>query len=180
MAHATIRLALASVLVLGLTTTALCQTKKPKPVLSSGDAAPMFFLYDTAGKMYFLREQCGAARKPKRAIILDFFSTKCAPCKREMPHLVSLYRKHKNKGLSLVIIGFRQKSELLRPYFKKKKFQDIVVLSDLYGLISKKFGVISLPRTVVLDGKCKVRGIFDAKTKGHRKKLARTVTALLP
>jgi len=167
-------------LAAGLCASGPSRADEAKPALKHGEPAPMFFLYDTDGKMFFLREHCGPARKPKKAIIIDFFSTSCAPCKREMPHLASLYREHRDRGLSLVIVGFQQEAEVLRPYFKKNKFTDLPVLADIYGTTSKKYGVKSLPRTVVLDSKCRVKGIFDAKTKDKRKKLARTVKKLLP
>ena len=154
-----------------------CQ-RAPKP-LKRGDAAPRFFLYDTTGKMVFLKEHCGKSKNPKKAIILDFFSTDCGPCKREMPHLARLYRKNKNKGLMLVIVGFRQRSEMLKPYFKKNRLQDLLVLTDIYGVVSKKYGVKSLPRTVVLDGDCKVRELYRGETKGFRKKLKSAVAGLM-
>jgi len=172
------------VLVSGSATAGQCQTTAKKLRLQLGKKAPMFFLRDTEGKMFFLKEHCGRAREPKKVIILDFFSTVCDPCKRELPHLARLYRKYKDRKVSLVVVGYRQKSETLVPYLKTKKLTDLLVLSDLYGIVSKKYGaekarVARLPRTVVLDGGCKVRVIIDGETKAPREKLASVVKALL-
>ena len=37
--------------------------------------------------------------------MIDFWSTTCDPCMAEMPHIVQLYKKHKDKGFVVLAIS---------------------------------------------------------------------------
>ena len=38
-------------------------------------------------------------------MLIDFWSSTCEPCLAEMPHLVDLYKKHKDKGFVVLAIS---------------------------------------------------------------------------
>jgi thiol-disulfide isomerase/thioredoxin len=38
----------------------------------------------------------------KRVLAVNFWATWCAPCRKEVPHLVSLYNQHNKDGLSII------------------------------------------------------------------------------
>lgn len=48
-----------------------------------------------------------------KVVLLDFWSVKCAPCIKEMPHLKALYTKYRNQGFD--VIGLAADSDLLKP-----------------------------------------------------------------
>lgn len=60
--------------------------------------APEFTLRSLDGKNVALSDHIG-----KKVILLDFWATTCAPCLREMPHMVELYEKY--KGRDFIILG---------------------------------------------------------------------------
>ncbi len=60
--------------------------------------APEFTLRSLDGKNVALSDHLG-----KKVILLDFWATTCAPCLREMPHMVELYEKY--KGRDFIILG---------------------------------------------------------------------------
>ncbi|HAK94944.1 MAG TPA: hypothetical protein DCM87_08050 [Planctomycetes bacterium] len=55
-----------------------------------------FELKDVDGKPLALRDFRG------KAVLVDIWGTWCPPCRREVPHLVALVEKYKDKGLAVV------------------------------------------------------------------------------
>jgi len=66
---------------------------------SSAAAAPDFSLPTLDGKTARLSDYSG------KVVLIDFWSTTCDPCLAEMPHLVDLYKKHKDKGFVVLAIS---------------------------------------------------------------------------
>jgi peroxiredoxin len=67
---------------------------------SGGATAPDFTLPSLDGKNVRLSDHLG-----KDVVLIDFWSTTCDPCLVEMPHLVELYKKHKDKGFVVLAIS---------------------------------------------------------------------------
>lgn len=67
---------------------------------SSGPKAPDFSLPSLDGKTVRLSDYLG-----KEVVLIDFWSTTCDPCMVEMPHLVELYKRHKEKGFVVLAIS---------------------------------------------------------------------------
>lgn len=67
---------------------------------SKGGSAPDFTLKSTDGSTVRLSDYQG-----KSVVLIDFWSTTCDPCMVEMPHLVDLYKKHKDKGFVVLAIS---------------------------------------------------------------------------
>ena len=68
----------------------------PKPAAKG--SAPEFSLPSLDGGIVSLSDHLG-----KKVILVDFWSTTCHPCLEEMPHLVELYEKLKDKGF--IVLG---------------------------------------------------------------------------
>ncbi len=102
--------------------------------------------------MVFLRDLVGPSARPatrKKALVLDFFGTFCAPCKRELPHVIALNDKWKDKGVEVILIGFGESPEVLADFVDQNKIA-LRVLSDRYNVASKEYRVDRLPRVLVL------------------------------
>ena len=67
---------------------------------SSGPTAPDFTLPSLDGQNVRLSDYAG-----KSVVLLDFWSTTCDPCMVEMPHLVELYKQHKDQGFVVLAIS---------------------------------------------------------------------------
>jgi len=68
--------------------------------LSSGPKAPDFELPTLDGGDVRLSDHFG-----KDVVLIDFWSTTCDPCMVEMPHLVKMYKKHKDKGFVILAVS---------------------------------------------------------------------------
>jgi len=69
---------------------------KESPVLK----APDFTAKDLQGK-----EVKASELLKKGPILVDFWTTWCGPCKREMPELDKLHKKYRDRGFSVVAIS---------------------------------------------------------------------------
>jgi peroxiredoxin len=65
----------------------------------SAGSAPDFSLPTLDGKTARLSDYAG------KVVMIDFWSTTCDPCLAEMPHLVELYKKHKDKGFVILAVS---------------------------------------------------------------------------
>lgn len=66
---------------------------------ASAAPAPDFSLPTLDGKTARLSDYSG------KVVLIDFWSTTCDPCLAEMPHLVDLYKKHKDKGFVVLAVS---------------------------------------------------------------------------
>lgn len=122
-----------------------------KTPLKIGDAPPRMALPDLRG---------GTVRLPDdfrgKVLILHFWTGGCSSCKEEMPAMESLYGKYGNKGLVILAVNVGQRRDLV-----KKLVQGIgisyPVLLDTEKEVARKYDVVGVPRTYIVDRKGVVR-----------------------
>ncbi len=121
-----------------------------------GDPSPIFSLPDLQNNYIFLRDYSGEKlRKPwknktKYAIVMSFFATWCAPCKKEIPYLEKLKTEFADKKIKFFLIDVGEEREKLDGFLEKNKVS-LTVLHDRYQQTAEKFGAKSLPRLIVID-----------------------------
>ena len=69
-----------------------------------------FTLKDIAGKDILLSRYRG------QVILLDFWATWCAPCKTEIPGLVELYRKYRERGFVVLGVSVDDSVSRIKPF----------------------------------------------------------------
>ena len=99
--------------------------------------------------------------------VIDFWASWCGPCRQEMPFMLELYGKYKDKGLGIIGISLDEDSDAW-----KAATQQLNIpwpqMSDLKGwenAIAQHFCVTSIPHTIVVDqhGKILKRGLRGEK-----------------
>ena len=108
----------------------------------------------------------GEVSKSKITVI-DFWASWCGPCRQEMPFMVELYDKYKDKGLNIIGISLDEDSDAWKAATQQLNIP-WVQMSDLKGwenAIAKHFCVTSIPHTIVVDqqGKILKRGLRSEK-----------------
>ena len=123
-----------------------------RPHLKKGERAPSFEVAAMDGAVMSL-ESCKG-----KVVFLHFWSTECAPCVTEIPHIVKMHRELGDSP-GFVMLGFnldedRQKA---RDYIVKKR---LVWAQALLGSwnheLMREFCVIGIPENFLLDAQGKI------------------------
>ena len=89
-------------------------------------------------------------------VILNFFASWCAPCRREIPALELLYQRHAEQGLVVIGVGSMDGKRPLIGFVSSTGVSFPVVWDKL-GQVTAEYGVHSLPSTQFIDRQGKIR-----------------------
>jgi len=133
-------------LLLGLAVAAALSACNRHPGLQIGDPAPVVTLNDFNGKAVVLPE----AYKGK-VMLIRFWSLDCGFCDKEkLFTLESFYQKYKDRGFIPVAIN-ESRIDISDERLKKFAHLTYPMLVDEYSLVAKRFGVIGMPTTFIID-----------------------------
>jgi len=107
-------------------------------------SAPTFFLPTLSGENFFASDVYGEKAKQPKVTVMSFSASWCAPCQKEVKALDSLSVKFPKVGFYL--IDYKEKKDIVQKWNNRLKTK-IPILLDQYGLVAKKFGVISASDT---------------------------------
>ena len=84
-------------------------------------------------------------------LIINFWATWCPPCIKEIPDLLEIQEKFKEK-VKLVFISVDSSPEKVIPKFiKKNKFKNFDVYTDQQFLASKNLNIKIMPTTIIVN-----------------------------
>lgn len=125
--------------------------------LPIGSVAPDIVAKDPLGKTIKLSSLRG------KYVIIDFWASWCAPCRKEAPNMVALYKKYKSKGLE--VFGFSLDKNL--PEWQQAIMHDNLTwkhasdLREWHSAYVAAYYVQGIPYTCLLDknGKVLAKGL---------------------
>jgi peroxiredoxin len=111
----------------------------------AGDTPPDFSARDISGQTVKLSALKG------KVVLLDFWATWCPPCRVEVPHLLALQRKFRNRDFVLVSVSLDRDLQAARQ-FVKDKAMDWVHIIDLEAgrQLADLYQVEYIPSTFVI------------------------------
>ncbi|NLN77507.1 MAG: TlpA family protein disulfide reductase [Armatimonadetes bacterium] len=126
--------------------------------LSAGTKAPDFTLQTLDGKKFTLADNFKA---PGKVVLLDIWATWCPPCRAEIPHLVKLQNKYKDKAVVFVGVAVDDKKADVASFSKKNKINYTVCADEKGKTISSKYQVRGIPATYIIDKKGVIRYVHS-------------------
>ena len=138
---------------------------------SGGDTLPPIDLPDAEGRVWSNRDLEG------KAVLLNFWATWCAPCRREMPIFEEMQRTYGSRGFTVLAVSVdREGWDVVRPYIDDLEPSYPVFVAD--ESVEREFGKIKgLPTTFFV----RRDGTIDTKHVGglSRSRIVRHIETLL-
>jgi thiol-disulfide isomerase/thioredoxin len=116
---------------------------------------PEITLADRDGKLRSLSEWDG------KALVINFWATWCAPCRREIPMLNALAGENRDRGVEVIGIAVDFREDVLQ-FLQKMPIDYTVLIGEQEGMdAARAFGVdtIGLPFTAFTDSKGRIATI---------------------
>ncbi len=142
---------------------------------ASGGPAPDFTLPSLDGKSVRLSDYKG------KIVLIDFWSTTCDPCMVEMPHLVDLYKRHKDKGFVVLAISLDgpESRAQVNSVVHDKDMIFPVLLDEETAVVGKFNPKKEMPYTVLVDRDGHILSRRGGYTAGAEKTLVSEVEKAL-
>src|SRR5574337_1123153 len=137
---------------------------------NEGHFAPDFALKTLDGNAVRLSEFRG-----KKVVLINFWATWCPPCRLEMPAIQQIYAEYKDKGFEVLAVNIESDAKQEIGDFVKELRLTFPILLDPNMKITRKFRVIGLPVSVLIDR----QGIVRAKEIGYHDWTTRTSRKLV-
>lgn len=88
----------------------------------------------------------------KNLILLNFWTTWCPYCVREIPELKELQKEYKEKGLQIIAVNIGEPINEVSNFVKKQEI-DYIVLLDSQGKVARQYGVRGIPMNFLINTK---------------------------
>jgi len=109
-----------------------------------GNLAPDFQLDNLEGVSVSLSDFRG------NPVMINFWSTQCPPCVREMPDIQSMYEEQSVKGLVLLPVNINGTSSQVKDFLQSHDLF-LPVLLDINQNVARKYGIQYIPTTFFID-----------------------------
>ena len=105
---------------------------------------PDLRLQDVAGKTWTSAELRG------RALFVNFWTTWCGPCRRELPNVQRLYEKTKGRrDVAVLTVSVDENPGLIQPFLAREKYTFPALVGGPGSYVTWTLG--GIPRTYIVD-----------------------------
>ncbi len=114
-----------------------------------GDVAPDFTRADLAGRQVHLAGYRG------KLVLLNFWATWCAPCRKEMPQFSEWQRDYRAQGLQIIGISMDDDIAPVKQLLAQHPVRYPIVMGD--AKLGERFGgVLGLPLSFLIDAQGRI------------------------
>lgn len=141
-------------------------------IVRTGQPAPNFKVVTTSGQTVTLDNY------RNHVLVIDFFASWCAPCRKSIPHLVEMNNKYGKQGLQVLGLSADEDGErLLRSFCDEHHINYPVALAG--ETVQTDFGIRSVPVMFLIDKKGKVVEIYRGFSDEMGRSMERLIKNLL-
>lgn len=125
--------------------------------LPPGSEAPEINLASPSGVMTTLSSLRG------KVVLVDFWASWCAPCRKENPNIVRIYNKYKDQGFEIYGVSLDENVESWKTAIQKDgiTWPQVSELKKWNSKVVKDYSIEAIPYSVLLDknGKIVAKGL---------------------
>ena len=86
-----------------------------------------------------------------KVILLNFWATWCAPCRKEIPWLIELYDEYRERGLVVLGVSIDESVPLVKPFVEQLQVSYPVLIGKSREDVQEAFGpLLGLPTSVLV------------------------------
>ena len=137
-------IAAAVVAVLVVVLLAYALTSNPTLPPQQGQAVPPFELTTLDGKPADLESLAG------QVVVLNFFSSWCAPCRQEAPDLQQAWQRYQDRDVQFLGVAFKDASSKAQAFLDEFDATYPAAM-DAGSRTARAYGVTGVPETFVID-----------------------------
>jgi cytochrome c biogenesis protein CcmG/thiol:disulfide interchange protein DsbE len=137
-----------------------------------GQAAPDATIVSLDGKPFTLASLKG------RVVVLDFWASWCAPCRKSFPFLDALQKKHASEGLAVVGLTLEEDDDAVNGFLASIPVQ-FTIVRDTSQRTGDTFGIVAMPTTLLIGRDGVLAARFEGGDETVHQKIEAAVTKLL-
>jgi peroxiredoxin len=144
-----------------------------KEKLQVGDAPPDVLGKASSGERVKLSDYHG------KIVIVSFWASWCAPCRKELSILANLQKAVSRDHLVVLAVNWRQDASVYRQITKTLKDIDLTLISDASGYVGDHYGVNAIPHMFIIGRDGRIAAIHVGYGESEIPILADEINALL-
>lgn len=90
-------------------------------------------------------------------VLLTFWATWCAPCKRELPELQALAQRYRKEGLRVVAVSIDRDGAVATSPFAQILGLTFPILHDTDNTVARRYHVQAVPQSFLIDRDGRIR-----------------------
>lgn len=137
-----------------------------------GEPAPDATIVSLDGKPFTLASLKG------RVVVLDFWASWCAPCRKSFPFLDALQKKHASEGLAVVGLTLEEDDDAVNGFLASIPVQ-FTIVRDTSQRTGDTFGIVAMPTTLLIGRDGVLAARFEGGDETVHQKIEAAVTKLL-
>ena len=119
-----------------------------------GGVIKNFVAFEMNGKQIELAEEF----KKNKLLLLEFWSSRCVPCRKENPNLVNLYQQYHSKGFDIIAISVDDDEQNWKKAIEQDQlaWTQICDFESWNGPIPKRYQVTETPTNFLINAQGKI------------------------